>query len=697
MPIKISTLSSRLSRCLIAILLLVTPLASVSASTLAAGALIKGSTAAVYYYTASGTRLVFPNEKTYATWYADFSNVQTISDAQLASIQLGGNVTYRPGVRLVKIVSDPKVYAVAHGGVLRWVQTETVARSLYGNNWAQQVDDISDAFFVNYAVGAAISDTSAFSPATEIATARIDPSSSTTTPTPPTTTPPVTVTPGSVTFAIDATSPRMPISPYIYGSNTIEKLDGKDREPNLQLYRQGGNRLTTYNWENNASNAGTDWGPNESDGYMSDSATPGLAATQVVDAAHSRGAAELLTIPINDFVAADKNGNVTEKASDSNPRWIRNVATKPSALSLAPSLTDHAVYQDEFVNFITQKYSADLAAGKEIFYSLDNEPALWPTTHPLLHPAATTYAEMAEKTTRFATMIKKEAPSALVFGAVAYGFNEFVNFQNAPDANGRNYLDFFLQTAKQAEAAAGHRVVDVLDLHWYPEATGGGTRVANSNSATPSQGEIDARVQAPRSLWDPTYKETSWISDYLSGPINLIPSVKKQIATNYPGTKLSFSEYFYGGGSHISGGIAQADVLGIFGRESVFAATLWPIGIDGTSFIYGGFDMFLNYDGAGHRVGNLSLSATTTDNAKTSVYAMTNNGGQELDIVAINKTNKPITVTASITHESYTSVSAYQLTSAKATPVKATTPTIQGGLLQATLPALSVTTFVLNP
>ena len=703
MPIKISTLSLRQSfHCLFAVTLCLTPFASACASTLATGTLIKGSTPAVYYYTASGTRLVFPNEKTYATWYADFSTVQTISDAQLAAIQLGGNVTYRPGVRLVKIVSDPKVYAVAHGGVLRWVETEAVARALYGNSWAQQVDDISDAFFVNYALGVPISDASTFSPAIEIATARIDASAGTTTSpppttTPPTTTPPVTITPGSITFAIDATSPRSPISPYIYGSNTIEQLNGKDREPNLQLYRQGGNRLTTYNWENNASNAGTDWGPNESDGYMSDSATPGLAATQVVDAAHSRGAAELLTIPINDYVAADKNGNVTEKASDSNPRWIRNEATKASALSLTPSTTDHAVYQDEFVNFMTQKYSTDLAAGKNIFYSLDNEPALWPTTHPLLHPGATTYAEMADKTTRFATMIKQEAPSALVFGAVAYGFNEFVNLQNAPDANGRNYLDFLLQTAKQAEAAAGHRVVDVLDLHWYPEATGGGTRVANSNSATPSQAEIDARVQAPRSLWDPAYKETSWISDYLSGPINLIPSVKKQIATNYPGTKLSFSEYFYGGGSHVSGGIAQADVLGIFGREGVFAATLWPIGIDGTSFIYGGFDMFLNYDGAGHRVGNLSLSATTTDNAKTSVYAMTNGSNQELDIVAINKTTKAITVTATIAHGSYTSVNAYQLTSAKATPVKAATPTIQGGLLQATLPALSVTTFVLNP
>ena len=691
MPIKTSTHHVRRSMlALLIAVLLISPLSSVSAQTLSPGTLIKGSTSAVYYYATNGTRLVFPNEKTYFTWYTDFSDVLTITDTELAAIPLGGNVTYRGGERLVKIVSDPKVYAVAHGGVLRWVQTETVAQALYQSNWAQHVDDISDAFFTNYTLGAPIAQASDFSPSNEMGSSRIDASSvgTTTTPKP---------APGSVTVSIDATSPRSPISPYIYGSNTIVQSNGKDREPGLQLYRQGGNRLTTYNWENNASNAGADWGPNESDGYMSSSETPGLAATQAVDQAHSRGAAELLTIPIVDFVAADKNGIVTDKATDASTRWVRNEATKPSTLSLTPDTSDRIVYQAEFVHFIDQKYLADQTAGKKIFYSLDNEPALWPTTHPLLHPQATTYAEMADRTTRFATMIKQEAPTSLVFGAVAYGFSEFVNLQSAPDANGRNYFDFFLTAAKQAEAAAGHRVVDVLDLHWYPEATGGGVRIANSNSAKPSQTEIDARVQAPRSLWDPSYKENSWITSYLNGPIQLIPSVKKQIASNYPGTKLSFSEYFYGGGAHISGGIAQADVLGIFGREGVFAATLWPIGIDSTSFIYGGFDMFLNYDGTGSHVGDLSLTATTSDNTKTSVYAMGSSTGPALTIVAINKTTSPLPLYTTIAHGSYSSAVAYQLTSASSVPVKAPKPILQGNILQATLPPLSVTTFVLNP
>ena len=134
-----------------------------------AGSLIKASNDAVYYYASNGKRLVFPNEKTYKSWYADFSAVTKISDGDLAAIPLGGNVTYRPGVRLVKITTDPKVYAVSAHAVLRWVSTETVAQTLYGSNWNKMVDDVPDAYFTNYTVGAAIVNASDFVPSAQIA------------------------------------------------------------------------------------------------------------------------------------------------------------------------------------------------------------------------------------------------------------------------------------------------------------------------------------------------------------------------------------------------------------------------------------------------------------------------------------------------------------------------------------------------
>jgi len=145
--------------------MLVAPLAA-RAALPAAGSLIKGSLPAVYYLGSDSKRYVFPNEKTYKTWYSDFSSVVTVTDAELASVAIGGNATYRPGTKMVKITTDPKVYAVGAGGSLRHIATEAVASALYGASWAGMVEDVPDAFFVNYTIGAAVSAAADFVPAT---------------------------------------------------------------------------------------------------------------------------------------------------------------------------------------------------------------------------------------------------------------------------------------------------------------------------------------------------------------------------------------------------------------------------------------------------------------------------------------------------------------------------------------------------
>jgi len=134
----------------------------------AAGAGVNDPCKAVYYLGADAKRYVFPNEKTYMTWYSDFSGVKIVSLTEMSSYAIGGNVTYRPGVKLVKITTDPKVYAVSANGTLRWVTTAAIAEALYGVNWARtSVEDVSDAFFVNYKVGADITVASDYNKATE--------------------------------------------------------------------------------------------------------------------------------------------------------------------------------------------------------------------------------------------------------------------------------------------------------------------------------------------------------------------------------------------------------------------------------------------------------------------------------------------------------------------------------------------------
>ncbi len=139
---------------------------SASASTsLPAGTLVKASNPAVYAIGGDGKRYAFPNERIFKSWFKDFSSVKRISDDELAAIDLGGNVTSKPGVRLVKLTTDPKVYAVGSKRILRWVATEAVARDIYGNAWAKSVDDLSDAFFADYNVGAPILSKTDYDPA----------------------------------------------------------------------------------------------------------------------------------------------------------------------------------------------------------------------------------------------------------------------------------------------------------------------------------------------------------------------------------------------------------------------------------------------------------------------------------------------------------------------------------------------------
>ncbi|HNV97042.1 MAG TPA: hypothetical protein PKL13_01865, partial [bacterium] len=126
-----------------------------SAANLSAGMLVKRpDMQAVYYlYDDAGTlkRATFPNSATYFTWFKDFSSVVTVTADELGNIPLGKNVVYRPGTRLIKITTDPKVYAIEKGGILRWIDSEATAKNLWGNNWASWIDDMPDAFYAgNY-------------------------------------------------------------------------------------------------------------------------------------------------------------------------------------------------------------------------------------------------------------------------------------------------------------------------------------------------------------------------------------------------------------------------------------------------------------------------------------------------------------------------------------------------------------------
>lgn len=123
----------------------------------------------VYYIGSDGRRHFFPNPKVFFTWFHDFNTVRIVSATSLAEIPLGANVTYRPGVRMVKFESDNKVYVVEGGRRLRWIQSEQDASSIYGVNWNRNIDDIPVVFYTDYVFGATLGSAASFSPAVTMA------------------------------------------------------------------------------------------------------------------------------------------------------------------------------------------------------------------------------------------------------------------------------------------------------------------------------------------------------------------------------------------------------------------------------------------------------------------------------------------------------------------------------------------------
>ncbi len=509
--------------------------------------------------------------------------------------------------------------------------------------------------------------------------------------------------PGSsdVTFTIRSDQERHAISPLIYGTNGGAVACG-DSLARPTLCRLGGNRWTAYNWENNASNAGSDW-CYQNDSHLADSDEPGLAVTETVDRARDAGAATLVTIPMVDYVAADKqggsgppecSGDVRNSGTNYlSTRFVQNQAQKSASFSNPPDTTDTTVSQDEFVAFLK-----GAAGDATILFDLDNEPDLWEGTHEEVHPDKVTYAELVERSVRFASAIREVWEEAEIAGFVSYGYNGFLSLQDAPDkVQSGTFVDYFLAQMKQASDAAGTRLIDYLDLHWYSEAQGGGERVTNGGT---SGDTVAARLAAPRSLWDPTYTEDSWITnDVTHAPIRLIPWLQDSIDANYPGTQLAFSEWEFGAGDHISGAIATADVLGIFGRYQVGLASYWPLS-DQEDFARAAFAAYRNYDGQASTFGDVAIAADTSDIEGSSVYASVDaDDPDRIVIIAINKTAEDHVAGITIAHPlTLSQMAAYQLTQAEprliiADPVQA----VDTNAFSYSMPAFSVSVLVPSP
>ena len=423
----------------------------------------------------------------------------------------------------------------------------------------------------------------------------------------------------------------------------------------------------------------------------------------------------------------------------------------PPAASAATGAWAQGTWAGGWVDYLVGKFGTAGSGTGVAIYELDNEPDWWDYQHRDVHPVASTYDEVNDAGIGSALAIKTADPSAEVSGpVVAFWWNYFYSkkdiengwsngspceqpWSNPTDREahgGVPFIEYYLQQFNTAETTYGKRLLDYLDMHTYfaadyPNPTDGSDSVAFTTAGDTSTQQ--ARLNSTRVFWDPTYTDPNYSQpNYITDPNytascstplqapQLIPMMRNWAAADYPGTKLAITEYNWGGVEAMNGALAQADILGIFGREGLDLGTMFPTGTNQQTDsstqgpVNFAFAIYRNYDGASSRFGDTALASTSANQGQLSVYAAIHTSGSAngtVTIVVINKTYGDLASTLSLADLTGSSAmaQAYLYSNAKLNaivgPSSVTlTPPVSGSttstIINYTFPAQSITLFV---
>jgi len=472
-------------------------------------------------------------------------------------------------------------------------------------------------------------------------------------------------------LTVDAKFPEQPISPLIYGMNAYRFSDpGHEsaevaKEVRLTLNRWGGDGVTRYNYKLDISNHGDHWFyeniPNSNTQY------PDVSEfnTQVMGDRET-GTKTMGTLPVMGWVAKTRTMSGSYSVKKYGPQQKTDPYWKDFGNGVRPDGTKitnndpndtcmkvDASWSRDWVKYLVGKFG-DAAHGGVAIYSLDNEPSWWDLNHRDVHPLPFTYDEVTENGIKVAQAVKEADPTAEVSGPVMdnwymyfysqrdletvkfSGQNVTFDFSDRTSHGNLPFIEHYLRTFKAAQDADPKhtRLLDYLDLHTYFAADDAGLKPAGTSA------DQRAVLDSTRVFWDPTYTDARMHdpNNYaaLVAPM-MIRRMKEWVAADYPGTKTAITEYNWGGQEHISGAVAQADILGIFGREGLDMGALWGAPELNSPAMFA-FKMFRNYDDAGGEFGDSSIVAGSSDQGKLAVYAALRSKDEMVTIVVVNKT-----------------------------------------------------------
>lgn len=507
----------------------------------------------------------------------------------------------------------------------------------------------------------------------------------------------------AVVVTVDVAASRQAIDPRIYGVAfaTAAQLV----ELNVPTNRHGGNGTTRYNWQDNATNHAQDY---FFESIGEESGVAGEFADTFITNTRSAGAEPMITVPMIGWAPRLGPGR-SKLASFSVAKYGPQQSTDPympdagngvrSDGSLVTGNDPHdanmpagAQFQAAWLRHLRTKW------GSLRYYVLDNEPSIWFATHRDVRPEGTRMDEMLSSMVEYARVIRSIDPNALVLGPEEWGWLGYRysgydqqwaaahNWSSFPDRDahgGRDNVSYLLEQLKARHDQDGTRLLDVVTVHYYPQ---GGEF---SDDASPSM-QL-RRNRSTRSLWDPNYKDESWVD----AEVMLVPRLRSWVNAYYPGTLTGVTEYNWGAERHINGATAQADILGIFGREGLDLANRWTTPDSGTP-AYNAIRMYRNYDGRKSAFGDVSVRATTPDPDTLSAFAALRSADNALTVMLINKgLSDSRTINVNVLNRSMTGAAqVWQLTSSN-TINRLSDVAASGSSIAITTPAQSITMLVI--
>ena len=516
----------------------------------------------------------------------------------------------------------------------------------------------------------------------------------------------------AVTVQVDAAADRRPIDPRVYGVAHASQAQLLDL--NVPLNRWGGNNTSRYNWLENADNRGQDWYYESVP--LDGGATQGGAADLFVGASRNGRAEPMMTVPMVGWVGklganrsklASFRASVYGTQADCDWQWFADACN-----GLRPDWTTpvtgndpneanvpaDAQFQKAWVQHLVQQWQPSVRGGLR-YYILDNEHSIWYSTHRDVHPVGADMEEVRDKTLDYAARIREADAGAVIAGPEEWGWTGYLYSgydmqwlsehgwgQTPPDraAHGNSdYMPWLLGQLYQRQQQTGLRSLDVFTLHYYPQ----GGEYGNDVSTAMQQ----RRNRSTRSLWDSSYVDETWIAD----TVRLIPRMTQWVAQYYPGLQTGITEYNWGAEGHVNGATAQADVLGIFGREGLDLAARWTTP-DAATPAYKAIKLYRNYDGARSTFGDVSVRATVPNPDNLAAFAAVRARDGALTVMVVSKYlsgSTPLTVSLG-NFQPGGPAEAWQLTSANAITHLAPVA-LSGNSLSTSVPSPSVTLFVI--